>query len=246
MKLSKGVKTQTNSRSPAMANDNDVSTEVENNQSGSTEAKSGVKYEVTKNPLEEKFGKIEFKKETEEKIKQVSHLSPFMKVLITTTMTKFYVKHVWDGKGEQPKSVNFKRYTEVLKHLDITEEQEKEFQFQYKAKDKLFGNQSDDLIAVFNFILPKNMDEYDTEQRTLTLVETVNASYLKTFGTRTAYTQSTMKAGDLSMIGDFNAQKLGVNPRDSIKKLRENNPNAINEMFKFLLATQKEHNNNGS
>ena len=220
--------------------DNKPATEEQN------KAKNGVKYEVTKNPLEEKFQNLHFKKETEEKIKQVSHLNPFMKILIVTTMTKFYNQHIWDGKGEQPKSINFKRYTEVLSHLNLTEEQEKDLQFEYKHKDKLFQNQSDDLIGLFKFILPKDMNEYDTEQRTLTLVETVNASFFKTFGTRTNYTQSSMKAGDLSMIGDFNAQKLGVNPRDSIKKLRENNPNAINEMFKFLLATQKEHNKNGS
>lgn len=220
--------------------DNKPATEEQNKNN------KGVKYEVTKNPLEEKFGKIEFKKETEEKIKKISHLSSFMRSLIVTTMTKFYVQHVWDGKGEQPKSVNFKRYTEILKLLQITEEQERDLQFEYRAKDKLFKNQSDDLIALFKFILPEDMNEYDTEQRTLTLVETVNEAYFKLFGTKVNYSQSSMKAGDLSMIGDFNAVKLGVNPRDSIKKIRENNPNAINQMFKFLLATQKEQQPNGS
>ena len=113
--------------------------------------------------------------------------------------------------------------------------------FEYKQKDKLFQNQSDDLIAVFKFILPTNMEEYDTEQRAMTLVEAVNGAYLKMFGTHVNYTPSSMKAGDLSMIGDLNAQKLGVNPRDSIKKVRENNPNCINEIFKYLLNTQKEN-----
>ena len=219
-----------------MADKNTSSKEVNNEAS-----KSSKKYEVVTNPLAEKFGDLNFKKETEEKIKKISHLSPFMKSLIVSSLTKFYNTQIWDGKGEQKKSVNFSRYNEILNHLDITEEKEKDLMFEYKQKDKLFQNQSDDLIAVFKFILPTNMEEYDTEQRAMTLVEAVNGAYLKMFGTHVNYTPSSMKAGDLSMIGDLNAQKLGVNPRDSIKKVRENNPNCINEIFKYLLNTQKEN-----
>ena len=202
------------------------------------DANAKVNYEVTKNPLAEKFQNISFKKDTEEKILKISHLSPFMKSLIVSSTTKFYNNHIWDGKGEQTKSINFSRFNEILNHMDLTEDQEKDLMYEYKKKDKLFQNQNDDLIGLFAFVLPKNMEEYDTEQRTMTLIEAVNGAYLKMFGTHVNYTPSSMKAGDLSMIGDLNAQKLGVNPRDSLKKVRENNPNCINEVFKFLLASQ--------
>ena len=207
------------------------------NNTPSTEVKeiNGKKYEIAKNPLADKFGNIGFNKETEEKIIKVSHLSPFKKQLIVGAMTRAYNNSIWDGKGTEPKSLNFKKFDEILKVLNISEEQYKELMYEYKQKDKIFSNQSDNLVALFEFVLPKDLNEYDTEQRSIALLEAINKAYLKLFGSRVKYTLASAKASDLSLLGDFNATKLGVNPRDSLKKVSENNPNAINHIFEEMI-----------
>jgi len=200
---------------------------------------NGKKYEVVKNPLEEKFKDLNFKKDTEEKIQQVSHLSPFMKELIIGAMMRFYIQYVWDNKGTEPKSINFQRFNDILNFLDTTEEQEKELIYQYKKKDKLFQNQSDNLIALFKFMLPKDMKAYDVEQRAITLRGAINSAYFKQFGMRVNYTMASAKGADLSMLCPLDSGFLGMNPRDSLKKIAENNPNAINHVFEKMLEKEK-------
>ncbi len=197
------------------------------------------KYEVVKNPLEEKFKDMKFKKDTEEKVYQVSHLSSFMKELIIGAMLRFYIQFVWDNKGAEPKSINFTRFNEILKYLDITEEQEKELIYQYKKKDKLFQNQSDNIIALFKFMLPKDMNAYDVEQRAITIRGAVNSAYFKLFGSRVKYTMSSMKGADLSLLCPLDSGHLGMNPRDSLKDIAKNNPNAINYVFEQMLKKEK-------
>jgi hypothetical protein len=195
---------------------------------------------VTTNPLEEKFKGLNFKKDTQEKIREVSHLSPLMKSLIVQGMTKFFNQHLNDSKKDIT-NINFTRFTKILDLMDVSEQKEMELIYEYREKDRLFQSQSDNLIAVFKFVLPEDPSEYDTMQRGIALIDSVNKAYLKQFGIRENLTVKTIKGGDLTMLCPIDAKALGCNPRESLEQLIKTNTNVIHYVFDFMLkqATHK-------